>query len=275
MTAGHNKYAFISVEGVVSTLTQMISPVLIGFFIVSGARFGVGSVTESYQYVAILGFCILVLSGLFAIYMNIGGAELARPALVVPRSYIASTLFGMDIFNGMIDGVEAILGVLFVLIYLGQEDTVGSIQTVATIISVVVLGLTGHVVKAKHFYKIISAWGVSLVVSAWVVAIYLGPVGVLVAILIPAFMRPFRWAVLGSLLHGSIDKALRNHGGDRFSYLLQREWRLNFGRVLGAVFLLSLFLAFGQDAMLRYGYALVALAVVPLIAHVRKLVPLQ
>ncbi len=275
VNADKHKYAFMSLESLVGTMTQIISPALIGFLISFGATIGIGDVTESYRFVSIGGFLILAFSGLFAISTQIGGKKIDRPTFRIPKSHIIRTLFHTDFRNGIVDGVEMFLPLLFIMIYLGQEAVVGSIQTITTIVAVVILGLTGRLVQVKHFSKMIAVWGASVVIAAWIVAVFLGPVGVLVAILVPAFTKPFRWAVFSALLHGSIDKALRNQGGDRYSYLMVREWVLNGGRTVGLLLVLGLFVSFGQGAMLRYGLLIAAITMPFLIASVRKLVRLQ
>lgn len=271
ITQGPHRYQFVSLETTLAITAGIISPLLIGWFIVFGERVSSYTIEQAYQITSVVGFILLVLAGSFAwSYTMEPFAPKTFLLRNVSRRWNEQRL--LEMINGIASGIESILPLIIILLFLGQEEAVGTVKAFTSVLSAGVIFSLGKHVKHNHHTLLFSFWMAFNLVGSILFAVFYSPGSALIFFVLAGLVGSLRWSSFVSVMYEVVDEEIGQNGTHRFLYLLDREFFLNLGRVLGLGLLILLYLA-SHELLVRYGLLIIVIIQLPtvfLLQHMTK-----
>ena len=270
-TQGPQRYQFISLETASGILAGIVSPLLIGWFIAHSQSLSSYTVTQAYQISSVLGLILLIISGLLAL-------PLVTEPFVTKKFFLASVSpfwkkqRFIELINGIYSGIESVLPLLIILLFLGQEEAVGSIKALTSVLSAWVIYVIGKRVKHKHHTVLVGLWMVFTFIGSVLFTFWYSATAALLFFILSGLVGSLRWSSFAAVMYETIDHEIKHDGNHRFLYLLDRELFLNLGRILGLGAFMVLYLIDSQ-LLIRYGLILIIFIQIPnlfLLNHMTK-----
>ena len=161
--------------------------------------------------------------------------------------------------KGLAQGAIVTAPIMLIMRLLGKEGTLGTLQSVAAVLSAVVLYLIGRMAKPKHRLLIFTI-GLSIFTTGFFVnSVLFSGVGVIIFMMCITIARPLLDVAYFPILLGVIDKVASLENRNKFAYILNHEWGLFAGRLIGCGMFILLSVMISEDFALKY--ALLAIAV--------------
>ena len=268
-TQGSYRYRFVSLETATTIVAGILSPFIIGWFIAMGETLPTYTVDQAYGLSALIGFLLLAISGTLCLRLRVEPFAL-KTLFVHGASRAWNRQRWTEALNGFTSGVESVLPLLIILLYVGQEEAVGTIKAATAALSALVILFIGKRVKHKHHLVIVGVWGAFTLAGAGAFALYPGAGGAIALFLLGGLVGAFRWSSFTTVMYEVVDREMHAHGGHRVLYILDREAFLNIGRVVS----LGAFLVFyvlAPEAVIRYGLLIAMMTQLPALLCVASL----
>ncbi len=173
---------------------------------------------------------------------------------------------------GLTNGIEIVLPTLMVLVLVGKENSLGSIQAFSGVFVAFIIYHIGKRVNKDRRFIIFSIGILFSITASLTFSLYYSALGVLCYFLINALAGSFRWTIYGPLSFDVIDAEERKSSKHRYSYIFDQQLYLNLGRNFALLLFIPFFLS-NHDIALRYTpliFALPQLLVLWLIGFVEK-----
>ncbi len=269
LTKGPKRYQFISVETALGILAGVISPLLIGWFIAFGGSLSSYTIDQAYQIMSVVGFVLLLVAG-FLVWSYTMEPFLAKPFFLRHASRLWNKQRLLECVNGVASGIESVLPLVIILLFLGQEEAVGTVKSMTAVLSAVAIYTIGKRVRHNHHALLFSLWVLFSLVGGTIFAILYSPGAALVLFILGGLVGSLRWSSFVTVMYEVVDKETGRDGSHRFLYLLDREFFLNAGRVLGLALLVLVFRS-SPDALVRYGAIAIAVIEIPTLLLLRQM----
>lgn len=273
VTVNGFRFRFISLESTCTTLAGIIAPLLIGWTITLGEQRGFFSVQTGYQITTLIGFFLLGICGHLVSSITIPSPNVSRL-----RIHHGSDLWQqwrwLELVNGAVDGAGRIFPLFIILFFLGQEESVGTVQSISALLSAFMIYMAGKRVTAeKDHVRLLFFWAAMSIGGAIIFTSLYSPQGAIIFLAIHALVLSFRWGSFASIMYDLVEQEEKNHVGDnRYALLMDREAFLNFGRAFAlAAFVIAY--TFFPDPTMRFGLlaaGALKILLVTLTAHIEK-----
>ncbi len=230
---------FFGFNSAVGALSNILVPLLVGWFIVFGTYTGWYTTTHAYWILFAFALLIMVFCGV-VIYS--GTFITPQPKKIFfPGNRKNRSRRILSMATGLMDGL-AFLPTLLVLTVFGNEGVLGTAASIVSLLSVIALYVYGRSVHVRHSIKTATILSFVFFLSS------------LLLIVVPAKLNYVLYTVLsgGSIAFFSLvvspvflelsEKEMEGDQTLRFAYVFDNELYLNLGRVLGicAVLFLAL-----------------------------------
>ncbi len=268
---GARRFQFMSLDSALSTMTSAALPVLIGWCIILGERSGFVHVGVAYRFFGIIGACCLVVSGIITLWI---AEEVHVPIkmkglfLKAPNRRWQKVRF-VEFLSGLVEGASTYFPVLLILLLIGQENVVGSVQSVTAVLSTAAMYLLGRVIQPRYYIRILTFWFALTTIGAVILGFSYTAWALLVYLAFSAFSIELRYSTLFTIFFDIVDEEIQKSGVNRFVYLLDREFFLGAGRVTILIALALGYIYFPAET-LRFGLLGVILTQLPLLFTVRS-----
>ncbi len=241
ITKNHQRIYFVSLEQILVTLTGIIAPFFIGWFIVSGEHFIAGWSKNAYQFLALFFVILLFFSGKVMYQSEINIPRLKEFSPFKP-SKRWQNVRSMMFFSGMLHGVELVLPILVVMILLGNEKTLGTIMAVTGIFVSLALYKIARTVGQKYRFRTLCLSVFLSILGASLFNYYYSVIGVICYFILNSFATTIRGTIIGPLSLEVITGEEFRQARHRYLYIADRELFVNIGRntSLSVFFLLHL-----------------------------------
>ncbi|NQV90087.1 hypothetical protein HQ487_01620 [Candidatus Uhrbacteria bacterium] len=261
ITQGPHRYQFVSLETALSITAGIISPLLIGWFIVFGDTHSSYTIEQAYQITSVVGFILLIAAGSFA------WSYTMEP--FTPKQFLLRQVSIrwkkqrlIEMINGIASGIESILPLIIILLFLGQEEAVGTVKALTSALSAGVIYSLGKRIKHTHHTLLFGLWmSFNFMGSLWF-ALFYSPEAALTFFILSGLVGSLRWSSFVSVMYEVVDEEIEESGHHRVLYLLDREFFLNVGRILGLGLLIMLYL-YSHELLVRYGLLIVVVIQIP------------
>ncbi|MFA5945376.1 MAG: hypothetical protein WC802_00500 [Patescibacteria group bacterium] len=254
LTNSVQRFKYISLESTFGLASSVLAPVLIGWFLVFGEHTGLYAAQSAYEVTAVVGFFLLAVAG-WCVSRIHHAFEPLKKLFIEKRSSRWQKMRLLDYVNGFTDGFERVIPLVILLLFLGKEDSVGTVQSVAAILSMLGMYIAGKKVKHKDHARIVGMWTLVTGAGKTVFAVLFSTIGALIFHGLNALVVSFRWASLAAVMYETIDGEPGAGLAKRYRYLMDREFALNAGRVSGLFVFIGLFTVSAAFTM-RYGLLL-------------------
>jgi len=235
LTSSSNRIYFSSLEQGFGIILGIIVPLIAGFFI----TFADSHHLPSYPLLFSVTVIIIVLSGFSLARVPIEKTPVPRITL----SY-ASKTWNMSraliCTRGLVDGVSVFLPTLMILTFLGKEDKLGIIQSLASFLSIVVLYAVAKKAKTHHRLLILTGSIITFLCGTIFFSLTYSAIGVLGFFAFESFYDPFFWVAIESLNYDLINLEESKHPDCHYSYIFDQELYLNIGRVSAIILFVAI-----------------------------------
>lgn len=266
-TQSENRMYFSSLESAFKALTNIVIPLLIGYFITFGNIINLYTPVQGYKMLAIIMLLVIGIIGWIMASLPIKQAVphmfLQNPGKSWKRFRLYELLFGF------LNGSSVFLPVLIVLSLVGEEETLGTIQSLTAILTAIIVYTLGKKLTIKHRIAVLTASVLLGIMGAVFLSISYAAIGVFVFFACKALSEPFIWIALNSLNYDLIDKENKN-SENHYAYVCDQEIYLNAGRITGILFFLALVQFFSNDFGLRFAPLFFALSQIILLIIARS-----
>lgn len=260
-TNDDNRSYFFGLLFSFATLIGLVVTLLVGWLIVFGL---------SYQLLIALAFILIIISGTTVLRMDLESPKIGR-LFIHNSSYIWMRKRLIHLGIGFVEGLSYVIPGLLILTMLGNEGILGTLTAVSSIISTVLIYYYGRKSHSKdHKIYFIYSTILGLLISI-LLAVAFNKLTVVVYSLLQGLVTSFMWLTLASPLFKNIDLEVGNIEEKRFSYILDTEFFLNGGRIVGLVVCLFISNTYGVSSSLRFSPLVLSLFQVFLFIYLENL----
>lgn len=246
-TQSHDRIYFTSLEAASGNVTGVFVPLFIGWFITIGSIIHLYTPVQGYQMAAFLMLLIIAITGIVmhghSVKHTIGKLWISNAQTSWQRLRILQFCVGLS--NGMLIFIPT----LMVLILVGNEATLGTIQSLSAIIASLIIYILAKHLHVKHRVMLFLIGAMLAILAGGIFGIFYSAIAVAVYFALIALAQPFQWVAISSLNLDLIDKET----GDRhFAYVADQEIYLNSGRVLGVIIFITAIHFYSSETALRF-----------------------
>jgi YQGE family putative transporter len=275
-TQDENRNYFFGLESFFFTISNIGIPLLIGALLVSidgTLLFGVTlSIYSGYRIVTIIVFAITILA-----CFSLARGKFTNPVQKDFLYFRFDKLWNKQILlaalKGLVQGFLVTAPAMLIMKYVGKEGSLGLIQGISGGLTAVLIYLLGRFAKPKHRIIIFAAGILIFLAGTIVIGVELSMIGVMVFVLCKVFFQPLHDLAYYPIMMKVIDVVSKRENRNQYAYILNHEFGLYTGRVIGLGMFIFLALYVSETFALRYSLIIVALIQVfsiPLAKNIMK-----
>lgn len=249
-TRSDNRMYFSSLDSIINTITDIVVPFLLGWFIIFGSRVHIYSPLEGYKILIICLFFILI----FIYFISMKVSVKINPFAQITLKNASSNWNKFRLFEfilGLLDGVTVFLPTLMILTFIGAEDILGTVQSITAIIAAIIVYILGKSLNTRHRVFLLGLSSSLAFFGAGFFGISYSAVGVFVFFACQSLVNPFRWMTINSINFDLIEReneSSQNH----YAHIFDQEIYLNAGRILTIAVFILLISYFSNSFALRF-----------------------
>lgn len=275
-TNDDNRNYFFGLESLAFTIGQILVPLAVGALIANmqgHAIFGFEvNVTTAYRIVTLLATGVAVIA-CFTILRGHYENPQSKKFLYFKFDGLWNKLLLLASLKGMVQGFLVTAPAILVMKLVGEEGTLGLIQSISGGATAILVYVLGRVTKPKHRIFVFSIGLIIFFVGTVVNGILYTAVGVIIFVLCKVIFQPLHDLAYFPIMMRVIDVVSKKEKRNEYAYIMSHEIGLFFGRAFGL--LIFLFLAFkvSEDFSLKYALPIVGalqLLSLPLARHIIK-----
>jgi YQGE family putative transporter len=273
-TDDSNRNYYYGVETFTSTLTAVVVPALIGWFISGAAHFGWlgGAVNQAYRVVAAAVLCLTLVS---AGILQMGNFRNPTHVRFVYFSFqpLWHRMLQLALLKGLAQGYVITAPAMLIMLLVGKEGTLGATQAIGGVVSACVLYAVGRATAPRHRRAVFSAALLLFFIGSVSSGLFFNAAGVLVFIGCLALAKPMLDLAYNPIELQVIDTVARLEQRSEYAYLFNHEFALFTGRLLGCVLFLAIAKWGSEIAALKYALPVIAalqLLSIPVAARISR-----
>jgi YQGE family putative transporter len=260
-THSDNRIYFSGLETILNRISEIIAPIMIGFFITSGSFFSLYTPLIAYKILAIFMILISLLIGYSTMNMQTPREDNVTLWLHnAPKQWQKFRWY--EIYVGFISGIETLLPVLMIFVLVGEENSLGTIQSISAILSALVVYEIAKKLKIQQRVLLVLISTSISILGAISFSFFYSAIVVFIFFVAIEIASPILYIALSSLNYDLIDK--KETSAHHYAYICDQELYLNGGRVVAMILFLYLIHTYSNTFALRFmpiAYAMVQLLV--------------
>jgi len=259
-TNDENRNYYYGLEMFTGTLTAVVVPASIGWFISGTVHYGwLGGIpNHAYRIIAATVFSLTLLSSGLLLRGSFRNPTHTR--FVFFRFHpLWYHLLELAVIKGLAHGYIITAPAMLIMLLVGKEGTLGATQAVGGILSACLLYGIGRATAPRHRLAVLSFGVILFFVGAVANAMLFNTAGVLIFIACLVVSKPLLDLAYNPIELQVIDTVSRLEGRSEYAYFFNHEFGLFLGRFLGCILFLVVAHAVSAVAALRYALAAIAL----------------
>lgn len=246
-TQSHDRIYFTSIEASSGTVTGVFIPLFIGWFIALGSIIHLYSHVQGYQMISLMMLIIIAAIG----FVMHGHAIKHTAGKLLVRNISKSwrRFRVLEFFYGLNNGMLIFIPTLMVLILVGNEEALGTIQSLSAIIASLIVYILAKYLDVKHRVLLFAVSTILLLIGGSVFGMLYSAFAVAIFFACSALSQPLSWIAISSLNLDMIDKNQHEH---HYAYVCDQEIYLNGGRVVGIILFIAAVYFLSNEQALRY-----------------------
>jgi YQGE family putative transporter len=240
------------------TLTAVIVPVIIGWYLMSGSDSTSNeSVNSGYRVVTGVVFIFTILA---SIVFHFGDYEKPRNEKFLYFKFhkLWTKMLQMAVLKGLAQGFIVTAPAMLMMKFFASEGALGTAQSVGAIIAAVIMLILGKLSKPKHRLVIFSIGLIFFFLASFFNSLMFNSTGVIIFIFLLLIARPILDIAYFPIQLKVIDILSELENRNEFSYILNHEFGLYIGRLVGAGTFLGIAYFGNADDALRYALLIIA-----------------
>ncbi|WP_153799174.1 MFS transporter [Foetidibacter luteolus] len=254
------------IDSTLMTIGQLLAPVIFGIMVATESSTGLANLG---QYKML--FVVVTALFLFSAWNIMQGRYQTVPLkkfvfFKYNRRWNRQSL--VNIFEGLTEGATYTIPPILILMFVGAEDTLGTIETISVALSTLPVYLMGRYTKPRHRVYLLTASVTSLLIGTTFLAVDFGQNGVLTFYAFNKLTYILNAFVYVAIRMRSVDvsKAIENR--DEYAYIFNSELFTELGRLLTIGIFCFVFFYVSKESAQRYiplAVAILQLLTLPLV----------
>jgi MFS transporter, YQGE family, putative transporter len=176
--------------------------------------------------------------------------------------------------KGLAQGYMVTAPAILIMRLVGDENSLGIVQSVSGVITAIALYVLGRVAKPKHRIAIFTVGLFIFFVGTVANAVLFSSTGVIVFVLCLVLFRPLHDIAYFPIQMKVIDVLTKKENRSEFAYIFNHEFGLYVGRVFGLVLFIVLSTYVSMNFSLKYSLLIISsmqLISIPVAMHITKI----
>lgn len=259
-TSDDNRNYYYGVENFFATLSAVVVPALIGWFISGTALYGWlgGIANRAYHIVAFVVFALTILAAGILEAGQFRTPE--RTRFVYYRFHsLWWRMLELALLKGLAQGYIVTAPAMLIMLLVGQEGTLGTVQAIGGILSAILLYTAGRLAAPRHRLVVFSIALSLFLVGSLTNAVLFNAMGVLIFLACLLVAKPMLDLAYYPIQLQVVDAVSQIEGRNQYAYIFNHEFGLFAGRCLGCGLFLAIAYWGSGVAALEYALPVIAL----------------
>lgn len=230
-TQSDNRIYFSSLESNSNTITDILMPIAIGWFITAGNPLHLYTPAQAYKYLGIIA--LIIVSAIFYPMKKLNFLQIPPKKLTLNSPSENWKKFRLlQFILGLVGGLGAFAPTLMVLSLVGKENSLGTIQSLSATVTIIMVYILGKKLHIRHRIALFQSTFLLDLIGAGIFTATYSSLGVFIFFICQAFSAPINWIAVSSLNYDLID---REKIGEHYANICDQEIYLNSGRVVSII----------------------------------------
>lgn len=269
-TNDNNRNYYYGLETFFYTITAILVPAVVGAFLTHPMSWFGGKIAGSYKVVTIGVFILTIISSIVIHKGSFKNPSLKKFVyLRFDRLWIKMQV--LAVLKGLAQGYLVTAPAILIMRLVGNENSLGIIQSISGIITALVLYILGRLTKPKHRIYIFSTGYAIFLIGALFNGVLFSSLGVMIFALSIVLFRPLHDIAYFPIQMKVINVVSEKEKKSEFAYIFNHEFGLYIGRFSGLVIFILLANYISEIAALKYSLiviAIVQILSIPLARHI-------
>ncbi|MDD2549184.1 MAG: MFS transporter [Bacteroidales bacterium] len=259
-TNDSNRNYYYGVETFFYTITFIVVPAAVGWFIVQSSKLGWfdGEISGAYRVVTGIVLLLTIIASI-VIHQKKFRNPKQKKFLHIHFDVLWKKMLALASLKGMVQGYLVTAPAILIMTLVGDEGTLGTVQSVSGILTAFMLYIIGRTTKPKHRLSIFATGMVIFLIGALANQILFSAIGVIIFVLCKVLFMPLHDIAYFPIQMRVIDVLSVKENRSEYAYIFNHEFGLYLGRFFGLVLFIVLALYVSKDFALRYSLVIVAL----------------
>jgi MFS transporter, YQGE family, putative transporter len=271
-TLDSNRNYYYGLETFFYTLTAIIVPFAVGLFLSHSDTLFAGKIKTGYRITAMVVFLLTLLSSLMIHKGSFSNPKLRR-FIFFRYDKLWYKMLVLAGLKGLVQGYLVTAPAILVMRLVGDEHSLGIIQSISGIITALLLYILGRITKPSHRIYIFSAGYIIFFIGTLFNGLLFSSLGVMVFILCKVLFQPLHDIAYFPIQMKVINVLSGMEKRSEFAYIFNHEFGLYIGRFAGLGLFISLSLYVSETFALQYSLLIIAviqILSIPLARHIIK-----
>ena len=247
---------YYGIDTFIYTMTAAVVPIIIGWYLVSGDSASNESVNEGYRVVTMCVFAVTVLASI-AFHFGTYKKPQSEKFMYFKFHPLWHKMLQLAVLKGLAQGFIVTAPAMLVMKFFQSEGALGTVQSVGAIIAAVIMLILGKISKPKHRLLIFSIGLIAFFIGSLVNGVLFNATGVVIFLVLLLIARPVLDIAYFPIQLKVIDVLTKIDKRNEFSYILNHEFGLFVGRLIGAGTFLAIAYFSNADYALRYALLII------------------
>ena len=255
-----NRNYYYGVETFFYTLTFIVVPAIVGWFLIRSSSLGWfgGNIVGAYKIVTGIVLLLTILASI-VIHQHRFNNPIQKKFLYFHFDRLWKKMLGLAALKGMVQGYLVTAPAILIMTLVGNEGDLGTIQSISGILTAFILYFLGRTTKPNHRIYIFAAGMTVFLIGALTNEVLFSAFGVIVFVLCKVLFMPLHDIAYFPIQMQVIDILSARENRSKYAYIFNHEFGLYLGRFFGLVLFIGLAFYVSKDFALRYSLVIVAL----------------
>lgn len=259
-----NRNYYYGLETFFYTITTIIVPFFIGWFLIRSTQSTlINNINTAYKIVTGAVFLLTILSSII-IHQEKFKNPTQKRFVYFRFDKLWSRMLLLSSLKGLAQGYLVTAPAILIMRLVGDEGSLGTIQSISGVIAAVVLYVIGRISKPKDRIYIFSAGLVIFFIGTLFNGILFSATGVIVFMICKVMFQPLHDIAYFPIQMDVIDVLASKEKRNQFAYIFNHEFGLYIGRFAGLGLFILLIYYVSESFALKY--SLIIIAVVQLLS---------
>ena len=238
------------------TIIASIVPVIIGWYLVSGKDPSNEEVNSGYRVVTVIVFIITLIA---SIVFHFGKYEKPKSEKFLYFKFhkLWKKMLQLALLKGLAQGFIVTAPAMLMMKFFHSEGALGTAISIGAVISAVIMLILGKISRPKHRLIIFSVGLICFFLASFFNGLLFNTIGVITFMFLLLISRPVLDIAYFPIQLKVIDVLSKLENRNEFSYILNHEFGLFAGRLIGASTFLGIAFFINTDIALRYALLII------------------
>lgn len=277
VTEDANRTYFVGLEMTQGTLTGIVTPFVIGLIVAFSKYASFLTITVAYQFLGVLALLLLI-----AAVRVLGASSINTPPVPEYKLRYHDKAWNMirvsEVFWGVLQGSGIILPSVIVFALVGEEGTLGTLQSLSAVVAAVVTYSLARKLKMNQRLGLLTFATLGLIVLTTLLSVVYTPIVAVLFLLLLGPLQQLLWMSRNPIVMRVTDEQDNGNANTNYRYVVDRELLLNIGRIGGLLILWLALKSISDAAAIRivvFTAGVLQIGVIWLLSRVEKMSPVE